>query len=401
MTLRFVHDERRIGASARAIAPIGRGDRSTWLVATSDARLVEYDGDRGTLVQRGLIDDPGIALDQPIVIHVSPDQRLAMVANRNGLRSMIFDLETGACLQRLARDGYHEEQCIYPFAFVERGGRTLAIHSPEWNRLDAIDARTGELLTARAPTSYTRDEEQPPHYLDYFHCGLHVSPSGRHLADNGWIWHPVGSVTAWSLDAWLGEHGNVWESEDGPTRHTLVSHDGYWDRPLVWIDDTHVLAHGLGDPFDTAADGAAIYDVTDGTESARILGPSRGWYTFDRVLVVQTDEVTTVWDVARGAQLLEGVLPGGAYHPFAKQFLAYDGTIARLAGLDAHLATGVVADLARAIARDRSWDELPVLGDALEAAGVTDRELLDHCHADHTDHGTSCWVLDRLGVTVA
>ena len=37
----------------------------------------------------------------------------------------------------------------------------------------------------------------------------------------------------------------------------------------------------------------------------------------------------------------------------------------------------MIAELAATIARDRTFDELPVLGDALEAAGCTDRELLE------------------------
>jgi hypothetical protein len=36
-----------------------------------------------------------------------------------------------------------------------------------------------------------------------------------------------------------------------------------------------------------------------------------------------------------------------------------------------------------------------VLGDALEAVGCTDREMLAHCQAPGP-HGDRCWVLDRL-----
>jgi hypothetical protein len=55
----------------------------------------------------------------------------------------------------------------------------------------------------------------------------------------------------------------------------------------------------------------------------------------------------------------------------------------------------VVADLAAAIARDASFDELPVLGDALEQAGCDDEELLAHCRRPGP-HGARCWALDRL-----
>jgi hypothetical protein len=56
---------------------------------------------------------------------------------------------------------------------------------------------------------------------------------------------------------------------------------------------------------------------------------------------------------------------------------------------------GVIPALARSIYGDRAFDQLPVLGDALEDAGCTDRVLLDHCH-EPGGHVRGCWVLDLL-----
>jgi hypothetical protein len=42
---------------------------------------------------------------------------------------------------------------------------------------------------------------------------------------------------------------------------------------------------------------------------------------------------------------------------------------------------GVIPRLARGIAAEGAYDALPILGDALEEAGCSDRTILDHCRA--------------------
>src|SRR5207245_1059047 len=112
-------------------------------------------------------------------------------------------LVTGQVSMRLRRDKHHEDVSSFPLAFCESNNRLVVIHAAEWNRLDASDARTGVLLTQRQPTSYKNGEPQPPHYLDYFHSQLTVSLGQQFVVDNGWVWHPVGVITAWSLPRWL------------------------------------------------------------------------------------------------------------------------------------------------------------------------------------------------------
>jgi hypothetical protein len=56
---------------------------------------------------------------------------------------------------------------------------------------------------------------------------------------------------------------------------------------------------------------------------------------------------------------------------------------------------GFIAGLAASIYEDQRFDEMPILGDALEDAGCSDRTLLAHCH-DDAPHVRGCWVLDRL-----
>ena len=54
-----------------------------------------------------------------------------------------------------------------------------------------------------------------------------------------------------------------------------------------------------------------------------------------------------------------------------------------------------VPTLAKLIRAERKFELLPILADALEEAGCTDAEMLDHLRAGlpHTDN---CWVLDLI-----
>jgi ATP-dependent Clp protease ATP-binding subunit ClpA len=56
---------------------------------------------------------------------------------------------------------------------------------------------------------------------------------------------------------------------------------------------------------------------------------------------------------------------------------------------------GTVVKIARTICDDRCWEAFPALADALEAAGCTDRVLLDHCRQPG-EHHHGCWVVDLL-----
>src|SRR5437016_406052 len=56
---------------------------------------------------------------------------------------------------------------------------------------------------------------------------------------------------------------------------------------------------------------------------------------------------------------------------------------------------GMVATMARAIDGERRWQDLPLLADALERAGCTNQEILDHCRQPG-NHAVNCWVVDLL-----
>lgn len=56
---------------------------------------------------------------------------------------------------------------------------------------------------------------------------------------------------------------------------------------------------------------------------------------------------------------------------------------------------GTVSKLAHAIYDDRHFEDLPVLGDALEEAGCSDPLILNHCRSE-TEHVRGCWVVDLM-----
>ena len=409
-TLRFAHlppQTLRV-APLLDLRPRLGGDRDLWIGLTAHRELVELDLDTSEVRRLAMVPEELFRLNEhehleptapreppPLTLHVSRDGAMAAVLQQDhGLVGAVIDLETGAQLMPLLRDYYCCEHCVHSFAFVEHGGRTLVIHASDWNRLDVHDPRTSTLLTARGPTSYTRDQDRPPHYLDYFHCGLSVSPDHQRIVDNGWVWQPDNVITTWQIEPWLTS--NVWESEDGPTKKMLCWR-GEWDQPLVWIDNTHVAIWGYGQDHKLIP-AVRIFDTETARETSWFAGP-RGELVFDRVLVsMDRDHGAAVWNVERGSRLAHEPVSPTRYHPTAKTFLRFDGSTvirSRLLGLAAALAAGVIGELAERIAREHAFGDLPVLGDALEAAGCTDREMLAHCQQPG-DHADRCWVLERL-----
>jgi hypothetical protein len=56
---------------------------------------------------------------------------------------------------------------------------------------------------------------------------------------------------------------------------------------------------------------------------------------------------------------------------------------------------GTVAALARAIYEERSFDQFPVLADALEDAGCDNENIVTHCRGQGP-HARGCWLVDLL-----
>lgn len=299
-----------LGAPPMDVQPGPEG----WLALAADGALwaVGSDGEGRVLarVDLGPIDPAAAAM-----LRVSRDARFAAVANRHGRYGRVFDLERGLVTLEMDRGDYFFDVSTFSMAFFELEGRTRLVHATNWNRLDVSDPATGELLTPRGPTAYSDREERPEHYLDYFHAGLSVSPDGRWVVDDGWHWHPLGTVRAWSLADWLG--GNVWESEDGPSVRELCARDSLWDCALCWLGDRTVAVWGFGDDEMEMEPGVRIFDVTSGEEIRRFPGPDvapfRVWppgsgtvgrLAFDRFLfAISPENGTGVWDVGTSERI--------------------------------------------------------------------------------------------------
>ncbi len=238
---------------------------------------------------------------------------------------------------RLQRGDYDPTRySVFSVAFVERKGRTLLVHATDWNRLDVSDPEAGMCLTARGPTVATDPEARPPHYLDYFHAGLHPSPGGRWIAEDGWYWHPLGRLRLWSLADWL-EH-NVWESEDGPSIRGLTNREYFWDTPIAWIDANRLAFWGEGDDAESMRAVVRIYDTRRGEEVARIEGPEiepalawppgsarTGWLTYDGLLfAVSPTQGTGAWTLGGERLHFEASFAPRRFHPVRKEFLSWD-----------------------------------------------------------------------------
>jgi len=57
--------------------------------------------------------------------------------------------------------------------------------------------------------------------------------------------------------------------------------------------------------------------------------------------------------------------------------------------------SGTIGKLACAIYDERAFDQLPILADALEEAGCTNADILNHCRQPG-EHVRGCWVIDLL-----
>jgi hypothetical protein len=293
------------------LAPAG----STWLLLDGEGRLIRFDAARPEAVRLGATSVPAEPEREPWCnhplrrrLHASPRGDFAAVVNDFGRFGEIIDLRTGAVA--LALDGGDDcaETVPFSFAFAELGGRVLALHRTDWNRVDLSDPATGELLSARGPTSYGHeDKKRPEHYLDYFHGALALSPGSTRVLDDGWVWHPVGVPSVWSLERWLE---NPWESEDGSSWKALCDRAYYWNGALVWLDEGRVAVGGIGrDEIEIVA-GARIFEVT-GEKPRELLsfaGPGGAFFGDGRWLYSSDEAGLSRWDPATGERT--GHLPG-------------------------------------------------------------------------------------------
>ncbi|WAS99422.1 hypothetical protein [Nannocystis punicea] len=304
------------GATSAAAAALVDGDRSAWLVVQDGALWrVDVEPDGGRMIRVCAL--AGQLEGEDLRIEVAPDGRFAAVVERRGQYGVVLEVASGAITMRLDRGRYHVSQ--YDFACVFAADGAL-VHATEWNRLDVSDPATGELLTPR--TASEGAGGRPEHALDYFHAGLSVSPDGRWLVDDGWVWHPCGFLRRMDLQRW--RHENPWETEDGPSLLDLRLVNYFWDAPRCFVDDRTLVVWGFGFDDEAMVDAALVFDVETGARLRWFAGPPRGRFVFDRHLIVVAAEGTSVWDVATGERLLAapGLAPQ-AFHPVTREHATF------------------------------------------------------------------------------
>lgn len=305
------------------------GKPSCWYALSKSGALVLFSTSDSSVISSCRLGKLKFDVTAETAICVSPQNDFVVISESSGPNAALVDMKSGEVIKELSRGDYHSENSFFPTAFFEHQGESLLIAASDWNRLDIYDPNTGGLLTQRGPTSYV-DGNPPPHYLDYFHGSLRVSPGSQTVVDNGWVWSPTGVIRSWSLSAWLL---NPYESEDGPTSKSLAQGD-FWDGSLCWIDSTTLAIWGWGrDEWVIPA--VALMNVRTGKVVRWFPGPKvrqpSAWpprkladsLFFDRYLFAVSDEAgTSVWNIETGECLLvDANVKPWRYHPDSREFL--------------------------------------------------------------------------------
>jgi hypothetical protein len=289
------------------------GVGGAWLALTADGKILvlEPAGEGCTVVAaKTLIPEPDHEpwLKKPLTprLHASPCGRFAAVVNDYGRYGRVVDLQRGGATTMMLDSGDYRTNIVpFSFVFARHDDRTVVVHRTEWNRLDVSDAETGRLLTDRTHEQMP-DKERPPHYLDYFRGRLHLSPDGRWLADDGWVWAPVGLPCSWSLERWLD--GNVWESEDGPSWSRLCQRAYRWDSPMCFVGDTLLAISGIGYDDIAMLDGVEIYSVVSEDQVGVFAGPTGQLFADRTRLYAAAAGGLEIWDPVTGHRT--GSVPG-------------------------------------------------------------------------------------------
>jgi hypothetical protein len=318
------------------IAPVTDQGRSTWVLLAAGGQIAQLDAATATVTPLAVSSVPTEPDHEPWNghelrprLHVSPDGRFAAVLNDYGHHGQVIDLRTGSVTLKLNGGDYYPTTVPFSFAFAINAGRTVVVHRTAWNRLDVSDAVTGHLLVARESPSYRAGQPRPDHDLDYFHGALYPSPDGRWLADDGWVWHPVGVPSVWDMRRWLAE--NRWESEDGPTLKYLCHRAYHWDVPMCWIGDGLLAISGIGNDDEAMLDGVRIFDVATGAELNTFAGPRGALFAAGRRLYAAAPDGLGIWDPFTGHRT--GTVPGfvpTSHHPGTGELAAVnDGRLLR------------------------------------------------------------------------
>ena len=281
-----------------------------------------------------------INLSDNVNLDISNDSKLAYLTTRSQSHEtgvfnsgIVIDMTSGKILMKLNNGDYHTENTDFPVTFVEYKGKTLVVHSTDWNRLDITDPYTGQCLTKR-------DYENIPSYVtdsDIQHTEwdgqLLISPNQERVATIGWVWHPVGTAYSWNIKNVLD--GSIWEYEAGQSKKNYAMWSYFWHSPFLWLDNKRLCIWGFDELHteeDIPLDSVAIYDSETSHLISWFAGPTIDVFYFDQYLFSgnKSGDGLTIWSVDEGTLLHEEIgVEVMAYHPNTKEFLTYqdDGNI--------------------------------------------------------------------------
>jgi hypothetical protein len=326
-------------ATRMPVAPLDLAavpDRPDEWLLLDRGRVLRWNAGTGQILRSARLRPPVSGVDKPwndrqprLRVHAAPGGRFAAVVVDYGRHGLMLDLDRDQITMQLDRGTYHPETTPYPVTFAAVDGELVLVHATDWNRLDLSDPATGALLTPRTIASPTNDEPRPAHDLDYFHGRLHLSPGGRWIADDGWVWAPVGVPRLWNLYRWRLR--NPFESEDGSSAHSLCQRDYHWDSPMCWIGEDRLAISGIGGDDLALISGVRIFDPVTGAETARFAGPSGPLHSDGTRLYSATPTGLHIWDPDTGHRT--GQIPGFSpthHHPASHELAAsHDTTLLR------------------------------------------------------------------------
>jgi hypothetical protein len=343
--LKLIHESFPANSTAGRIltlSPARSQDMDFFLALTDRRELVRINlpaCDVQSLLQ---VDSFEVPLGDKLLLATSRDGRLAAIANRLGRQGMVVNTAEKRMTMTLDRGDYRNDLCHFPVAFFDHNHVSYMVHAVDWNRLEISDPLSGHLLTKRDPLEIDEQRRLPEHYLDYFHCGLSVSPDGEWIADNGWVWHPMGIPATWSLEQW--RNSNVWESEDGASKKYLCNRGYLWDAPTCWVGNRKLAVWGHGGDDETLVPAVGLFDVITGELTTCFAGPLANYcdpsqlspggqrqfsptdgrlFADEYLFSWMPGASFEVWDLNDGAQLLrEPHFCPLAYHPDAKKFIS-------------------------------------------------------------------------------
>ncbi|MBL8937377.1 MAG: hypothetical protein JNM69_22645 [Archangium sp.] len=349
-----------------------------WFFATTDGLLTGADLSTGERFFEARLPFAAIVGDRnpawlAITMCPSDDGRILAVAQRRGLEGAVFDVASGKVVLELRRGDYHPEHCTFPLRFLDDH---RLVHAVEWNQLALSDCRTLERLDPNPETTK----------LDYFFGALERSPNRQRLASTGWVWHPLGVVGAFDVQAWhtKGEPEPVWATQSE-----------VWDLSCCWVDDERIATETLG----MGEDVLLIQRPEDEQPLAKVPAPNSAELAMRRDELLSLGAETRAYDSTTLAERSVSPMPTTAWHPGTQEALSFTspdgGGPWRL--LSRPRSPWPVAEPLRSLARQvqasPSVEGRLVLADALEVAGHSG-DALEHLKT-HGAH-ERCFVVDDL-----